>query len=63
MGNSFCVYGFNYRFDGKNYATDIVASSADEAVARLRAMADSVLIGPLVEASAPKSAEFSEAAA
>jgi hypothetical protein len=56
QNSSLNIYGFKYRFRGRNYATDLVASDPDEAVARIRAMAEAVLIGDFVEhPSEPKS--------
>jgi len=45
------VYGFQYKFRERNYATDVVAHSEAEAKERIRAIATAVLVGPLVESS------------
>jgi hypothetical protein len=42
------IYGFQYKFEGRNYAIDLAATSSDEAKKRLRAVAKAKLIGPLV---------------
>lgn len=56
-------YLFNYRFDGRNYAFDIMAESKEEAEARVRAIgANAALIGEDVVrvgmAGAPSSEPF-----
>lgn len=52
------VYGFNYRFNNKNYATDVMADSPEEAVGKIRAMAAAILVGRFVKC--PSSGEPSE---
>jgi hypothetical protein len=42
------IYGFQYRFRGRNYATDLAAADPEEAIARIRAMAKSELRGAFV---------------
>ncbi|MBT9614216.1 MAG: hypothetical protein IV108_13215 [Burkholderiales bacterium] len=51
------TYGFNYEYKEKEYAFDVVASSYDEATARVAAMSGATFFGELKqEASAPQSA-------
>jgi hypothetical protein len=51
------AYGFQYRFNGRNYATDILAKSEEDAVARIRAMAGASLIAAFVVVSSEESGE------
>jgi hypothetical protein len=63
MTNSPTVYGFNYKFRGRNYAIGVDASDEGEAVERLRAMAAAVFVAPLVaEPSEPQSIASASAA-
>jgi hypothetical protein len=43
-------YGFVYEHDGRNFAFDIAASSAEDAKARLASLANAECIGRLVRA-------------
>lgn len=45
----FKTYGFNYECDGKNYALDVVAESAESAMRRVAAMSNSTFVGALIE--------------
>lgn len=42
-------YGFNYTHDGKNYAFHVVATSAEEAESKVRAMSAATPFGELQE--------------
>lgn len=44
------AYGFTYRCRGREFATHIEAASAEEAIAKIRAMAGAELVGKLVPA-------------
>ncbi|MES2236825.1 MAG: hypothetical protein V4500_03610 [Pseudomonadota bacterium] len=43
-------YGFNYEYNGKHFAFDVVAESEDEAQARALAMRNAEFFGELKEA-------------
>lgn len=48
-------YGFNYEYKGKQYAFDVVASSYDEAAARVAAISGATFFGELKqEATTPQ---------
>lgn len=52
MNNTpFKTYGFNYECDGKNYALDVVAESAESATRRVAAMRNATFVGELIESS------------
>ena len=40
-------FGFEYEYDGKHYAAHLVAANQDEAVARIRSLANGHCIGQL----------------
>lgn len=48
LENTYTTHLFSYRFEGKVYTVDIVAANADEAKARLKALAWAQYDGELV---------------
>jgi hypothetical protein len=61
MTNAPSIYGFRYRWGGRNWALDIPADSAGQARARLAAMAQAEFISELAESQvAPQKSSTNE---